>query len=168
MEQELICVDIETSTWFDQPHIKPLPRELQIAAMELGCAVTWDNTREGSSFWYNNEFDILTLPDDIMSFEAWEDTDTHHLWDYLKSFEIIIGWNIISFDLPIIARADGATIGAKFPQIFDLFAIIKQVTGRWYKLQDVAYANLGRGKTADGLQAAKWLAQGEFLKAVVS
>jgi DEAD/DEAH box helicase domain-containing protein len=38
------------------------------------------------------------------------------------------------------------------------------VTGRWYPLQTLVLENLGRGKTADGLQAAEWLKAGEFDK----
>lgn len=36
----MIYLDIETLDFFSDPHIKSLPRDEQLAAMRLGCAVT--------------------------------------------------------------------------------------------------------------------------------
>lgn len=79
----------------------------------------------------------------------------------------LCGWNVRDFDLPVIhanlARfhdypaADIDPIG----RVVDLFDDIRQATGRWYKLDVVAAANLGRHKVAHGQQAAEWLRSGD-------
>jgi hypothetical protein len=150
-----ICyVDIETPTWFDDPAIKALPRDLQLLAMHYGIAVTWDKEVAGSQ---RENFDDP-------AFELWNDDDANLLWHYLHRFDVIAGWNIIAFDLPIISHAASESIHAAhgFPQVFDLFDIIRKITGRWYKLETMAQANLGRSKTGDGKQASKWLREGEL------
>ena len=51
----------------------------------------------------------------------------------------------------------------------DLFADIRQHTGRWYGLGVVSEATLKRSKLADGQKAAEWLRSGDpadFQKAV--
>ena len=42
-----IFLDIETTTWFDQPEIKAMPRDQQIKAMRFGCAVTCRTPSDG-------------------------------------------------------------------------------------------------------------------------
>ena len=41
----MVFLDIETTTFFQDEHIKALPRDQQIAAMEFGIAVTTQSTR---------------------------------------------------------------------------------------------------------------------------
>jgi hypothetical protein len=147
-EKSIVYVDIETLDFFQDEAIKGLPREMQTLCMRFGLAVTWD--KEGGE-------------------RVWEQRDSAFLWDYLGNFEIVAGYNIKTFDLPIIyanALACGISRGW-FPMdnIFDLFDIIKTVTGRWYRLEDLCQANLGRGKLADGQKAAEWLRSGDFEKA---
>jgi hypothetical protein len=147
-EKSIVYVDIETLDFFQDEAIKALPREMQPLCMRFGLAVTWD--KEGGE-------------------RVWEQRDSAFLWDYLGNFEIVAGYNIKTFDLPIIyANALACqTMPGWFPMenVFDLFDIIKNVTGRWYRLEDLCQANLGRGKLADGQKAAEWLRAGDFEKA---
>lgn len=138
----MIFFDIETRDFFDDPKIAALPRAQQLAALRFGVAVTYDDAADEWREW---------LPDDLPA-----------LWAYLVNQDVC-GWNIIAFDMPVIhynlsrlhnyPAADLDPMGA----VFDLFGDIRWATNRWYKLGVVAEANLGRGKTADGQQAAEWL-----------
>lgn len=136
-----LYLDIETTDWLTDPHIKSLPREGQLAAMRLGCAVTYNSVA-------NEWIDWMSVLD---------------LWPYCRFPDTtIVGWNIIDFDWPVL-RANAERVSPELgsygvdPQFLDLFAEIRRTTGRWYKLEDVCRANLGRGKIGDGQMAAQWL-----------
>lgn len=90
--------------------------------------------------------------------------DIVHLYHYLcLTGEPLIGWNITSFDWPIILNSTRQAghhpleIELESVIIVDLFDMIRTTTGRWYSLEAVAQANLGRGKLATGQQATDWL-----------
>lgn len=142
----MIFLDIETLDFFQDPAIAALPRPQQLAALRFGVAVTCDAE--------TNEW------------REWHAADLPALWNYLAGRDLC-GWNIRAFDLPVIranlARchdypdADVDPLG----RVVDLFDDIRQATGRWYKLEVIAQANLGRGKLTDGQQAAEWLRNGD-------
>lgn len=142
----MIFFDIETLDFFHDPAIAALPREQQIGALRFGVAVT-----------YNDHMDMWL---------TWSLDELPMLWSYLVN-ENICGWNIRAFDLPVIhanlarfhdyPNADLDPIG----RVVDIVDDIRQATGRWYKLDTVAQANLGRGKIAHGQQATEWLRSGD-------
>lgn len=110
----MVFLDIETTTFFQDEHIKALPRDQQIAAMEFGIAVTIDSSEQSPRVWTKDQ--VIEL------------------------------YNTL-----------------------DLFADIRQHTGRWYGLGVVSEATLKRSKLADGQKAAEWLRSGDpadFQKAV--
>lgn len=47
----MIYLDIETLDFFQDPHIKALPRAQQLAAMRFGLAVTYDDYRNFTQTW---------------------------------------------------------------------------------------------------------------------
>jgi hypothetical protein len=138
-----IYLDIETEKFFGDPELANMPREAQIMAIPFRLAVT-----------------------DGPSSETWLANDAAELWRLLcLPDRIVVGFNIQQFDLPIIYRAADVSVPS-WPRAIDLFEQIKNATGRWVKLGDVAQATLGRSKTADGKQAAQWLRDGEIEKVV--
>lgn len=144
----MIFVDIETLDFFQDAHIKSLHRAEQIAAMRFGCGVTYNSESGEWREW---------LPDQIGG-----------LYYYLfLSGQKIVGWNIIDFDVPVIvanherAGVTALEIEYEATRKIDLFAEIRRQTGRWYRLEDVAVANLNRSKLADGQKAAEWLRSGD-------
>lgn len=80
----------------------------------------------------------------------------------------VVGWNVQEFDLPLILahvwrQGTGDARWGELPPVIDLMAACKAASKafgreRWYKLQDVSVATLGRGKDGDGKQAAQDLA----------
>jgi len=145
----MIYLDIETLDFFQDDHIKVLPRDQQLAAMRFGCAVTAaDYDDGGETEWFE-----------------WTDCNALCGALYVASKQTIVGWNIADFDLPVIkcnaACSSGYAWQSWEPKTVDLFALIRQATGRWYSLETVAQHNLGRGKLADGQKAAEWLRSGD-------
>lgn len=136
-----IHFDVETTNTFQDPDVANLPRPQQILAMRFGIAVTYD-IQDDWKLW---------LPDEV---EA--------LWEKLSQPGVrLVGWNINSFDVPVVRNAAKAPLHHPDPICFDPFDIIRTYTKRWYKLDVIAERNLGRNKTGDGLQAVAWLNSGD-------
>lgn len=139
----MIYLDIETLDFFADPAIKALPRERQLKAIRFGIAVTYNDAADE---WLE-----------------WATSDIGDLWPYLRlPGTTLAGWNIVDFDWPVIRNGiipygDALLSHGHEPEFHDLFHTIKAKTGRWYKLDVVTQANLGRAKSADGQQAALWL-----------
>lgn len=82
------------------------------------------------------------------------------LWPILERADVLIGYNSDHFDIPIVNKyysGDLTTIRS-----IDLLKEIKNVLGRRLKLQSVAEATLGHGKSADGKMAIQWWKEGKY------
>lgn len=149
-----VFLDIETLDFFQDAHIKALPRDQQLKAMCFGCAVTC---------FVNDE-----VASDEPVWQEWTANQIDALYHYLCwCNQQICGWNSLAFDWPVIINS-AERAGVQLLEIehetvrhADLFDFIKQKTGRWYSLEVVAQHNLGRGKLADGQKAAEWLRSGD-------
>lgn len=84
------------------------------------------------------------------------------LWTRLETSGRIIGYNTKGFDynvMNVYYAGDFQT----FPSL-DLLEVIAKSLGFRVKLDDVAQATLGFGKSGHGLQAVEWWKQGEIQK----
>ncbi|PLX28490.1 hypothetical protein C0581_01940 [Candidatus Parcubacteria bacterium] len=110
-------------------------------------------------------FDSLQIT--VVSIYEYE-TDTYRsfyeeelgdLWPILEKSERLIGFNSEHFDLPIMNRYyTGDLLG--FPHL-DLLKVVKESTGKRYKLDDLAKATLDNvSKSASGLEAIEWWKEG--------
>jgi RNase_H superfamily len=147
----MIYLDLETLDFFSDPTIAALPRFRQLAALRFGLATTFDAERGCITWWPHQLAD---------------------LWDALCTSEQIVTWNGDEFDLPYliiqVVRAELTTDPwAELPASLDLMDLVKREakrqTGkeRWYKLDTIAQANLGRSKIGHGDEAAAWLRSGD-------
>lgn len=162
----MIALDIETLDFFSDDHIKRLPRPVQLLAMRFGCAYTYD-TESGLwvSYWPGGDY--RPLPDESA---LCDERSLIALWRRLIG-KTVLGWNISDFDISYIMlhiNRQGYEGDAWLDPmtIIDLMAIIKRATrpfgkDRWYKLEDIAQVNLGRGKVGDGASAGVWLLSGD-------
>lgn len=157
----MIYLDIETLDFFSDPHIKALPRPVQLGAMRFGMAVTYDSQSGAwASYWASEPIEVADIQHAIGGEQV-----LASLWDSLIG-QSVVGWNIADFDIPLLMlhlHADGDRREPWRDQmrIVDLMALAKQASKtfgreRWYSLRDVAAAN-GMQKTASGDQAALWL-----------
>ena len=96
------------------------------------------------------------------SFHSFTEHELVQLWPFFEKAERIIGFNSEHFDLPILQRYYTGDI-SRF-QHLDLLKVIKETTGKRFKLDDLARATLQMQKSASGLQAVEWYKQGEIDK----
>lgn len=80
------------------------------------------------------------------------------LWPILEKADLLIGYNTDGFDIPILNHYYSGDL-TKIASL-DLLAEIKKSLGRRLKLDGVAEATLGQGKTGNGLEAMTWWKQG--------
>jgi DEAD/DEAH box helicase domain-containing protein len=82
----------------------------------------------------------------------------------LLEADLVVGYNIRGFDYEVL-RAYTEHDLQKLPT-FDLMFDLEERLGFRPKLESVAVATLGEGKTADGLQALEWWRTGEIDKII--
>jgi DEAD/DEAH box helicase domain-containing protein len=132
-----ITLDIETTS-------AGLGAAFDFKQMELTVACIHDTE--------TNEFSSFTLP------------ELPKLWPILERADIIVGYNSDHFDIPILNKYYTGDL-SKIRSI-DLLAEVKNVLGHRLKLDSIAEATLGRKKTASGMDAVKWWAEGEYDKVI--
>lgn len=96
------------------------------------------------------------------TFESFLMEDLPKLWPRLELADRIIGYNIISFDFPCLQTLYRGTL-AHLPTL-DLLVEIEKRIGFRIKLDDVAQATLGVGKSGTGLMAVEYWKKGEIDK----
>lgn len=84
------------------------------------------------------------------------------LWPVMERADMLIGYNSDSFDIPLLNRYYPGDL-TKIRSL-DLMVEVQKVLGRRLRLDSLARATLGRGKTGDGLKAVDWWEQGEYEK----
>jgi len=93
---------------------------------------------------------------------AYEVSELPKLWQRLEKSGRIIGYNTKGFDYPVMNNYYAGDF-LTFPSL-DILEIIAKSLGFRIKLDDVAAATVGHGKTGHGLQAVEWWKQGEIEK----
>lgn len=96
------------------------------------------------------------------SFEAFLEPDLPKLWPRLEQSTRIIGYNLFGFDYPCMQSYYTGDI-MKLPTI-DIMVEIEKRIGFRVKLDDVAHATLGIGKSGHGLMAVEYWRNGEIDK----
>ena len=131
-----IVLDIETKNTFQEVGSND-PSKLDISLLVI----------------YDYETDVyLTFMENTLS----------SLWPILEKTDLIIGYNSDHFDIPLLNKyypGDLTAVGS-----LDLLTEIKSVIGRSIRLDNVAEATLGKGKSGHGLQAIEWWKEGRIDK----
>ncbi len=96
------------------------------------------------------------------TYEAFLEPDLPKLWPRLERADRIIGYNLIGFDYPCLQRYYTGDI-MRLPTV-DLLVDIEKQIGHRVKLDDVAHATLGVGKSGHGLMAVEYWRKGEIEK----
>ncbi|MDH5509130.1 MAG: DEAD/DEAH box helicase [Nitrospinota bacterium] len=81
----------------------------------------------------------------------------------LLSGDLVVGFNHIGFDYGVLAGYTKINLRATAPS-FDILLDVKDRLGHRLSLDHLAQATLGKGKTADGLQALAWWKEGLYDK----
>lgn len=94
-------------------------------------------------------------------YDIWEKEEDFALLKRLFSeSNLIVGYNIVHFDMPVIANYLGEEV-KKLPNL-DLMVAFQKTTGFRIKLDNLARATLKRGKIGNGLDAIKYFAEGKL------
>ncbi len=84
------------------------------------------------------------------------------LWPILEKTDMLIGYNSDHFDIPLLNKyypGDLSAVGS-----LDILAEIRKSIGKGIRLDNVAEATIGVGKSGHGLQAIEWWKAGEMDK----
>lgn len=85
--------------------------------------------------------------------------ELRQLWPILEGADMLIGFNSDTFDIPLLNRYYPGDLS--HIRSLDLLSEVQKVLGRRIRLQSLAEATLGRGKSGDGLEADKWWKEGK-------
>lgn len=96
------------------------------------------------------------------TFETFLEEDLPKLWPRLERADRIIGYNLFGFDYPCMQTYYTGNL-ASLPTV-DLLVEIEKQIGFRVKLDDVAQATLGVGKSGHGLMAVEYWKNGEIEK----
>ncbi|MBI3087819.1 MAG: WYL domain-containing protein [Candidatus Omnitrophica bacterium] len=93
-------------------------------------------------------------------YEAYLESELKQLEPLLQQAELVIGFNIRRFDLPVLSPYLSFPI-ADIP-VLDIIEDVVKHLGHRVSLESLAQATLGRGKSGSGLDALKWFKEGRF------
>lgn len=96
------------------------------------------------------------------TYESFLEPDLPKLWPRLEKSTRIIGYNLFGFDYPCMQQYYTGDI-MKLPTVDIMYEIEKRIGFR-IKLDDVAHATLGIGKSGTGLKAVEYWRNGEIDK----
>ena len=88
--------------------------------------------------------------------------ELERLWPIFEHADALVGYNSNHFDIPLLNKYYPGSL--LHIQSIDLLESIRESFGRRVRLDSVAEATLGVGKSANGLQAIAWWKQGEIEK----
>ncbi len=95
-------------------------------------------------------------------YDSYLEADLPALWKKMEAASVVIGYNIIGFDLPVLNNYYPGDL-QKLPKV-DLMYMLEAKIGFRVKLDDVAKATLGIGKSGTGLLAVEYWKKGEIDK----
>lgn len=97
------------------------------------------------------------------AYRIYGEPEAGELADELRGADLVIGFNHISFDLTVLQPYTMWDLPSQTVNL-DLLVELEQKLGHRLKLESIATASLGVGKTADGLEALKWWREGRILE----
>ena len=113
----------------------------QMREMRMSVAVAYDS---GTKEWH-------TFPEN----------DVESLLALLANATLIVGFNIRRFDYTVLSRYVPASILQESPT-FDMLNKIYATLGHRLSMENLAQANFGEGKSADGVQAVELWKEGNI------
>ncbi len=95
-------------------------------------------------------------------YRIFSESKVDQLIEQLRQADLVVGFNTINFDYAVLM---GYTILDLEHELrsFDLMVDLESLIGHRLKLDALAHATLGLGKTGDGLDAIKWWREGRLL-----
>jgi uncharacterized protein YprB with RNaseH-like and TPR domain len=89
------------------------------------------------------------------TYEIYPENEMERLCEELVRADLVVGWNHLQFDYPVLQPYVFPTLAEQTINL-DMMLELEKILGFRLKLDSVASASLGMGKTADGLDALRW------------
>jgi DEAD/DEAH box helicase domain-containing protein len=89
------------------------------------------------------------------TYEIYPEHEMEKLGEELVRADLVVGWNHLQFDYPVLQPYVFHTLSEQTLNL-DMMLSLESMLGFRLKLDSVASASLGTGKTADGLDALRW------------
>ncbi|MFA5996374.1 MAG: ribonuclease H-like domain-containing protein [Candidatus Paceibacterota bacterium] len=106
------------------------------------------------------ELIVVAIHDSLTdTYSSYSREELPQLWPILEHADFLIGFNSDSFDIPLLNRYYPGDL-SHIPSL-DLLVEVQKALGRRIRLQSLAEATLGRGKSGDGLKAGEWWREGK-------
>ena len=96
-------------------------------------------------------------------YRIFPEDDVDILINQLLKADLVVGFNVINFDYEVLAGYTILDI-AHNARTLDMLVEVEKSLGHRLKLDSIASATLGVGKTADGLEALTWWKEGRLLE----
>lgn len=109
------------------------------------------------------ELTVVAIHDSLTNeYSSYLKEELHRLWPILEHADLLIGFNSDAFDIPLLNRYYPGDLSRLYS--LDLLSEVQKVLGRRIRLQSLAEATLGRGKSSDGLTVGQWWKEGKAEK----
>jgi DEAD/DEAH box helicase domain-containing protein len=95
-------------------------------------------------------------------YSSYSQEELPQLWSIIEKADVLIGYNSEGFDIPLLNNYYPGDL-TKIRSL-DLMNEVYKTLGRRLRLQNLAEATLGHGKSADGIKAVEWWQQGLYDK----
>lgn len=140
MKNKIIVYDLET-----QKSAQQVGGWNNCDKMLVSTVVTWDNISNGYKIYFEDRLDEL-------------------LEEFNKA-DLIVSYNGDKFDSKVLAHYD-EDFDPKYHNTFDMLEAIRKKLGFRIKLDEVTHGTFNSHKSAGGLDAIKWYAEGKMDKIV--
>jgi len=94
------------------------------------------------------------------TFHIYKEEDVSLLVRHLQELDLVVGFNVVRFDYEVL-KAYASVDFQKIPT-FDILGEVQQQLGFRLSLDHLAANCLGKCKSADGVQAVRWLREGKW------
>ncbi len=95
-------------------------------------------------------------------YRIFSENKVNELIEQLRQADLVVGFNTINFDYAVLMGYTILDLEHELRSL-DLMVDIENQIGHRLKLETLAQATLGIGKTGDGLDAIKWWREGRIL-----
>lgn len=93
-------------------------------------------------------------------FHIYKEEDVSQLIKHLQELDLVVGFNVVHFDYEVLKAYTSVDFN-KIPT-FDILGEVQQRLGFRLSLDHLAASCLGKCKSADGIQAVRWLREGKW------
>ena len=104
----------------------------------------------------------VTYSTRLGEYRIYQECDVEKLIDQLIRADLVVGFNVVSFDYEVLMGYTARDL-PYLCRTLDMLVTVEEKLGHRVKLDSLAEASLGVGKTADGIDALKWWKEGRIL-----